>query len=95
MKVKVLQTQRFAKVYKKLHKNQLPEVNEGIKSVIADPYIGQQKLGNLSFLRVHKFKVLDKQMLLGYVYEDKKLILTLGDLGFHENLYRDIKRVFD
>jgi len=90
--MEVKQTNRFSKVYKKLHSNQLNEVNKAIKKVIDNPDIGEQKKGSLSWLRVYKFKVLGQLTLLGYSIEKKnEIVLTLVDIGSHENFYRDLK----
>jgi len=89
--VEVLQTNRFKKAYKKLHPNQLAEVNAAIETIINDPEIGEQKKGNLSWLRVYKFKVLGQLTLLGYSVETvDRIVLTLVDIGSHENFYRDL-----
>lgn len=56
-----------------------------------NPNIGERKKGDLAFLRVYKFKLLNQEVLLGYTYEEEKIILTLLKLGSHENFYRDIK----
>ena len=58
---------------------------------MANPTWGEQKKGDLDFLRVHKFKLSNQEFLLGYMYEDDELILTLLKLGFHESFYRDLK----
>ena len=84
----IVQTNRFRKAYKKLHSNQLSEVNKAIKKIINNPDIGEQKKGSLSWLRVYKFTVLGQLTLLGYSAE--KTTLTLVDLGPHENFYRDL-----
>ena len=89
--MEVIQTNRFQKAYKKLHSNQLIEVNKAIKTIIKNPYIGEQKKGNLSWLRVYKFKVQSQLTLLGYNIEKKgEIVLTLVDIGSHENFYRDL-----
>ncbi len=76
--MKVVQTNRFKKVYKKFHKNQLKEVNEAIETIIKNPQIGEQKKGNLSWLRVYKFKILGQLALLGYsISEEDEILLTL------------------
>ena len=86
------QTNRFKKAYKKLHSNQISEVNKAIKTIIKNPEAGEQKKGSLSWLRVYKFKVLNQLILLGYSFKkNKELILTFVDLGSHENFYRDLK----
>ena len=89
--MQINQTNSFKKVYKKLHSNQLKEVNKAIEEVIKNPKIGEQKKGNLSWLRVYKFNVLGQLYLLGYSIEKKsEIILTFIALGSHENFYRDI-----
>lgn len=90
--MEIIQTNRFEKAYKKLHSNQLTEVNKAIKIIIKNPDIGEQKKGSLSWLRVYKFKVLGQLTLLGYSIEKTdKSTLTLISLGSHENFYRDLK----
>ena len=91
--MQIIQTNSFKKVYKKLHSNQLKPVNEAIEVIIANPEIGEQKKGDLLWLRVYKFKVLGQLTLLGYsISEEKELILTLVSMGTHENFYRDLKK---
>ena len=75
-----------------MHKNQLLDVNKGIQDIINNPLIGGQKKGDLSFIRVYKFQVVNQLMLLAYSYEDEQITLTFIALGTHENFYRDIKR---
>ena len=90
--MEVVQTNRFKKAYKKLHSNQLAEVNKAIKAVIKNPDIREPKKGGLSWLRVYKFKVLGQLVLLGYnIEKNSKTVLTLVSIGSHENFYRDLK----
>ena len=89
----VLQTPTFIKVVKKLKANQKKELDSAIKELMAKPTLGEQKKGDLSFLRVYKFKMNKQLMLLGYSFDDGTLILELMALDSHENFYRDIKRV--
>ena len=91
---KVLQTQSFKKTVKKLHGNQKTDLDCAIKALIKDPLLGEQKRGDLSFMRVHKFKMAKQLTLLGYSYEDESLILELIALATHENFYRDVKNLF-
>ena len=91
--MRVVQTNRFKKAYKKLHPNQLSAANEAIADVIEDPNIGEQKVGDLSWLRVYKFKERERTILLGYSVEsDREMTLVFVDIGGHENFYRDLKR---
>ena len=90
----VLQTPTFKKTVKKLHKNQKADLDEAIKELMIDPLLGEQKKGDLAFLRVHKFSMVKQLTLLGYSYEDGTVTLELMALGSHENFYRDIKKIF-
>jgi mRNA-degrading endonuclease YafQ of YafQ-DinJ toxin-antitoxin module len=99
--MEILQTRRFQKVYKKLHRNQLAEVNDAIQAIIDNPEIGEQKKGDLFWLRVHKFQMVNQLTLIGYCIEpefsvmlpiETERCLTFVDIGSHENFYRDIKR---
>jgi hypothetical protein len=44
---------------------------------MAKPTLGEQKKGNLAFLRVHKFKMNKQLTLLGYSFNDGTLTLEL------------------
>ncbi|MBN4069173.1 type II toxin-antitoxin system RelE/ParE family toxin, partial [Beggiatoa alba] len=54
--------------------------------------LGEQKKGNLAFLRVYKFKMNKQLTLLGYRFNNGTLTLELMALGSHANFYRDIKQ---
>lgn len=88
----VLQSPTFKKAVKKLNTNQKQDLDAVIKELMVDPAIGEQKKGDLSFLRVHKFKMNKQLTLLGYSFDDGTLVLALLVLGTHENFYRDMKR---
>ena len=60
---RVLQTPTFKKAVKKLKPNQKNELDVVIKALMAKPSLGEQKKGDLAFLRVHKFKM-NKQLTL-------------------------------
>ncbi len=88
---RVLQTPSFKKTVKKLHQNQKVDLDNAVKVLTENPLLGEQKKGDLSFLRVYKFKMVKQLTLLGYSYQDGALTLELIALGSHENLYPDIK----
>lgn len=90
----VLQTANFKKAVKKLHQNQKQDLDKAVAALIDDPYLGEQKKGDLAFLRVYKFNMVKQLTLLGYSYENGTVILELIALGSHENFYRDVKKVF-
>ena len=90
----VLQTSNFKKTVKKLHQNQKEDLDKAVRMLMEDPLLGEQKKGDLFFLRVYKFKMVNQLTLLGYSYDDGTVTLELIALGSHENFYRDIKKTF-
>ncbi|WAJ69765.1 type II toxin-antitoxin system RelE/ParE family toxin [Catenovulum adriaticum] len=80
-----LQTPTFKKAVKKLKSNQKSDLNKAVKALVNDPLLGQQKKGDLAFLRVYKFKMVKRLTLLGYSYENGSIVLELITLGSHEN----------
>ena len=91
---RVVQTRTFKKSVKKLHLNQKKDLDGAIKTLVANPLLGEQKKGDLRFLRVLKFKMVKQEILLGYSYEEGTVVLELLNFGPHENFYRDAKRIF-
>ncbi len=88
----VLQTPTFKKVVKKLKANQKKELDAAIRELMVKPTLGELKKGALTFLRVYKFKMNKQLTLLGYSYDEGRLILELMALGSHEDFNRDIRR---
>lgn len=91
---KILQTSTFKKAVKKLHKNKKKDLDTAVRKLVDDPLLGEQKKGDLSYMRVYKFKMGKQLALLGYRYEDGTVVLELLALGSHENFYRDAKKSF-
>ncbi len=91
MNLTIKQSNSFKKNIKKLPKQYKAILDEEVRKLINNPDLGERKKGDLDFLRVHKFKLLNQEVLLGYMYEEDEIILTLLKLGTHENFYRDIK----
>ena len=89
--MQILQTSSFKKTVKKLHNNQKADLDKAIRNIINNPLIGVQKSGDLSEVRVHKFKMVGEQILLAYQFNDVEDVIFLLALGSHENFYRDIK----
>ena len=87
----VQQTNIFKKELKKLHKNQKLDVDEAVRKIIKDPSIGDLKKGDLSGIRVYKFKMVKQLTLLAYEFHENKLLLILIAFGSHENFYRNLK----
>lgn len=91
---KVLQTSSFNKAAKKLRKNQKADLDDAVRALMENPLLGEQKKGDLSFMRVYKFKMAKQHTLLGYSYQDEAVVLELLTFGTHENFYRDAKKLF-
>ena len=88
----ILQTNSFKKTVKKLRKNQKKDLDVAVKTIVDNPDVGDQKIGDLSGISVYKFKMAKQLILLAYKYENQSITLTLLALGTHENFYRDLKK---
>ena len=86
----IIQAPIFAKQKKRLHKQQIIDLDEAIKSVSNDPTIGDMKVGDLQGIRVYKFIAKKQQILIAYEVIDATLYLYT--FGSHENFYRDLKK---
>lgn len=86
----VLQTPTFGRLAKKLHANQRKELEDAIRSIAADPALGEAKKGDLLGIHVYKFRMSNQLTLLAYRYTADQLLLLA--LGSHENFYRDLKK---
>jgi mRNA-degrading endonuclease RelE of RelBE toxin-antitoxin system len=92
MSYRVLQTRRFARQYKKLHNNNIADVDQAIFTIADKPELGERKKADLALLRVYKFRSNGQLYLLGYTVDDEVRLVSLEAIGSHENFYRDIKR---
>ena len=87
---KIIQAPIFDRQKKKLHKQQIIDLDEAVKSVSNDPLIGEMKVGDLQGIRVFKFKSKKQPMLLAYEVIDATLYLYT--FGSHENFYRALRK---
>lgn len=90
----IKQSNSFMKAVKKLPKQNKLVLDDEVRKLLNNPGIVERKRGDLNFLRVHKFKFATQEVLLGYMYQEEELVLTLLKLGVHENFSRDIKNIF-
>jgi mRNA-degrading endonuclease RelE of RelBE toxin-antitoxin system len=88
---KVLQTRTFANNKKKLHKNQIKELDVAVREILENPEIGEQKKGDLESVYVYKCKITKKLFLVAYQFDEATLTLLM--VGPHENFYRDLKKI--
>jgi hypothetical protein len=88
--LRVLETPSFRKDVKRLHGNQKADLDLAVRAVLENPAVGDQKLGDLAWLRVYKFRMVNQVTLLAYERKDADTIVLHAD-GSHENFYRDLK----
>ena len=89
--MEIIQSRIFSNALKKLHKNEALDVDNAIQAIIADPFIGTQKKGDLSGVYVYKFSMVRHQMLIAYEYDQDIIRIMFLAIGSHENFYRDLK----
>ncbi|MBR9804066.1 type II toxin-antitoxin system RelE/ParE family toxin [bacterium] len=89
--MRVLTTPQFDKCVKRLHSNQKKDLDKAVRAIVKQPDIGEQKKGDLSWVRVHKFRMIKQLTLLAYEIKAKDTIV-LHIVGSHENFYRDLKQ---
>ncbi|MDA1089542.1 MAG: type II toxin-antitoxin system RelE/ParE family toxin [Proteobacteria bacterium] len=90
--VRILQTPTFKRAVKRLRKQQKQELDEAVRAVAKDPAIGEDKVGDLAGVRVHKFKMNRQLSLLAYEFLEADDAVKLLALGSHENFYRNLNR---
>ena len=88
--MKIYQSRSFAQKVKRLPKQEKEELDRAIRTISENPFIGEEKKGDLRGIFVHKLALKTTQYLLAYrmVGEDLELIM----IGPHENYYRELKR---
>ena len=86
----VVQSPLFAKQKKKLNKPQITQLDEALRTIIANPEMGTLKTGDLKGVRVYKFRI-DRNQILP-AYEIVESTMYLYTFGTHENFYRSLKQ---
>jgi mRNA interferase RelE/StbE len=92
--MRLLVTPSFVRATKRLHAPQKLELDAALRTISAEPSVGDAKVGDLAGIRVYKFRISNQLCLLGYRILDEQS-LKLLTLGSHENFYRDLKRLDD
>ena len=85
----ILQSRSFERKVKKLTKREKNTLNEQIRRIMDNPFIGSEKKGDLRGVYVHKFKLQTVQYLMAYRFVGGDLELVM--IGPHENYYRELK----
>ena len=87
--MKIYQSRSFEKKIKRFLKKEKNILDQEIKKIIENPFIGEEKKGDLRGVYIYKFKIKTIQCLLSYrmINDDLELIM----IGPHENYYQDLK----
>lgn len=96
MTLTVLTTSSFERVVKKLHSRDKKVLDEAVKDISKNPFIGEEKRGDLIGVFVYKFKLNTQETLLAYRLQPNKqkpINFVLLSVGPHENFYAQLKRV--
>jgi mRNA-degrading endonuclease RelE of RelBE toxin-antitoxin system len=83
---------KFNRTKKKLPDRLRREIDTQVDRISKDPTIGEEKIGDLKGVRVHKFTFLGEEYLLAYTEDSVAGVVYLLGIGGHENFYRDLKR---
>ncbi len=87
--MKILQSRSFERKVKKFTKREKKNLDEQIRKIMDNPFIGSEKKGDFRGVYVHKFKLQSVQYLMAYRFVGEDLELVM--IGPHENYYRDLK----
>ena len=87
--MKIFQSRIFENKIKKFLKQEKGILDKEIKRIIENPFVGEEKKGDLRGVYIHKFKIKIIQYLLSYRMINDGLELIM--IGPHENYYRDLK----
>ena len=87
--MKIYQSRSFEKKIKRFLKKEKNILDQEIEKIIENPFIGEEKKGDLKGVFVYKFRIETIQYLLSYrmINDDLELIM----IGPHENYYRELK----
>ena len=85
----ILQSRSFERRVKKFIKREKNKLDEQIRKITDNLFIGSEKKGDLRGVYVHKFKLQTVQYLMAYRFDSEDLELVM--IGPHENYYRDLK----
>jgi mRNA interferase RelE/StbE len=87
---KVYISPAFGRTVKKLQKQEKQVLDNAVLDILNNPSSGEEKMGDLAEVFVHKFKINKQLILLSYTYDENEI--NLLTFGRHENFYRDLKK---
>ena len=78
-----------------MHARDKKVLDQAVREIANDPFVGEEKRGDLVGVFVHKFKLNHQETLLAYELNPDKQhpeeVVLLG-VGPHENFYTQLKR---
>ena len=89
--MRVQETPSFRRQVKRLRPNQKADLDRVVRELIENPSAGDQKRGDLSWVRVRRCRLVGQLSLLAYEYRPDDALIILYAIGSHENFYRDLK----
>ena len=95
MALTVLSTTSFDRIIKKLHLKDKKVLDAAVMDIAKNPFIGEEKRGDLAGVFVYKFKLNNQETLLAYKLQPDKqnpAEFVLMSVGPHENFYAQLKR---
>ncbi len=87
--INIIQSPLFASQKKKLHKNQIKNLDKAVRTIAQNPALGSGKAGDLSGVQVYKFNSVNSLVLLAYEISENTLLLY--SFGSHQNFYKELK----
>ena len=87
--MRIFQSRSFERKVKKISAQEKGILDKEIRKIADNPFVGDEKKGDLRGIFIHKFKMKTAEYLLAYRVTSKDLELIM--LGPHENYYRDLK----
>lgn len=72
MALTVLTTTSFDRIAKKLHPKDKKVLDDAVKEIAKNPFLGEEKRGDLGGVFVHKFKLNNQETLLAYQLQPDK-----------------------
>ena len=85
----------FVQFVKKQSKPFQAAIEDEILRISENPEVGKLKVGDLTGIRVYKFKFNQQEYLIAYSHHAKTVELLLIDfhkIGTHENFYTELKK---
>ena len=89
--MRILITPTFERAVKKMHRQQKAALDEAVRAIASQPDAGETKVGDLTGVKVCKFRMGNLLCLLAYRLLDQNTLKLLM-VGPHENFYSNLKR---